>query len=166
MTEIDGIIPARPNLKASHQSPGVTNQALTYGEFSRLAKAKGWTAAYLAEQFRGKIESPTEFFHRVLDSRNAGCAIVYRSVIDFYLKKSAPLPAAGDPARNRCACGCDRPLFGRKKFATAYCRLKAYRRRSATGKSGVKKATENKRSSVINAPGAAVEGGWGRNDNS
>ncbi len=148
MTENASFIPASPNLKAAHRSLRVTNQALRYGEFSRLAKAKGWTAAYLADRFRGKIESPSEFFHRVLDPRNAGREIPYQSVLDFYRENIDPA-ARASRGHKSCACGCGRPLFGRKKYATGYCRVKMCRKRSATRENGPEKATETKRFSVI-----------------
>lgn len=118
----------------------MSSAAITYGQFARLAKAKGWSPAYLAERFRGKIETPSEFFHRVLDTRNAGIAIAYQSVIQFYFENVGP--AAGVSERKTCACGCDRPLTGRKKLATGYCRVKMARHRSATRKSGVQKAQD------------------------
>lgn len=49
------------------------SRLLTYGitfkEFASLAKRRGWTPEYLAQKFRGKIDGPSEFFHRVLSGK-------------------------------------------------------------------------------------------------
>lgn len=125
----------------------MTGHVVTYGQFAALAKAQGWVAQFLAERFRGKIESPSEFFHRLIDPEKADCAIPYLSVLEFYLQKIATL--AKDPKQKSCACGCGRPLFGRKKLATGYCRVKMSRKRSAAVKSGIEKSTADKALSVI-----------------
>ncbi len=126
----------------------MTGQIVTLGQFARLAAAKGWTAPYLAERFRGKVEHPSEFFHRVMDRRYASVALPYRPVLEFYFENMEP--AGGTGERTLCACGCGRPLFGRKKLATGYCRVKMSRKRSATGKSGSEKTRETQTFSVIN----------------
>ena len=130
----------------------MNSHILTFGQFAALAKAKRWSVQRLAEQFRGKIESPADFSHRLLDPRNADAAIPYRSVLEFY-QRNASGPGEKPEGRS-CACGCDRPVSGRKKLATGYCRVKMARRRSVMGKSGAKKATETKGFSVINAAGS------------
>ncbi len=124
---------------------------VTFAQFAHLAKSKGWTAPYLAERFRGKIENPSAFFQRIMDPRATGCAISYRSVLQFYFENVGP--AAGVAERKTCACGCGRPLTGRKKLATGYCRVKMSRARSVTRKSGVQKARETESFSVINPMG-------------
>jgi hypothetical protein len=98
---------------------------VTFGQLAHLAKAKGWTAPYLAERFRGEVEHPSEFFHRVMDPRYAGVALPYRPVLEFYFKNVGR--AAGSRS---CACGCGRPVSGRKKLATGYCRVKMARLRA------------------------------------
>jgi hypothetical protein len=124
----------------------MTGHVVTYGQFAALAKAQGWTAQFLAEKFRGSLEKPAEFFHRVLDPKNGDLVIPYRSVMDFY--RASVQSAAGDPAVKRCACGCGRPLFGRKRSASGACRVRMHRRRSVTGKSDPKTSTEMKGFSV------------------
>lgn len=128
----------------------MTRQVVTFGEFARLSRAKGWTQGYMAARFRGRIESPTEFFHRVLDPRNVSCAIAYRSILQFYFEKIAPSAAA--LGRKTCQCGCGRPLFGRKKLASGACRMKMSRARSVTPKSGVQKDRETEGFSVTKYP--------------
>ena len=45
---------------------------VTFRDFAELAKRRGWTPQNLAEKFRGKIEEPSEFFHRVLSCKHKG----------------------------------------------------------------------------------------------
>jgi hypothetical protein len=132
----------------------MTHQLVTYGQFAGLAKAQGWTAQFLAEKFRGNLEKPAEFFHRVLDSKSAEFVITYRSVMDFYLARLQP--AAADPAVKRCACGCNRPVFGRKKLATVACRKRVSRERSVTRESGVERLNKDKAFSVTTRPDPGV----------
>ena len=62
---------------------------VTFRDFTALARRRGWTAEFLAEQFRGKIAEPSEIFHRVLSceykgENRGGVVIPYHSVLDFY----------------------------------------------------------------------------------
>jgi|SRR5215813_2276191 len=78
---------------------------VTYREFSRLGKKRGWTVEMLAELFKGKIgvddradyfhESLKNYFERILTCRwlnpetrrtedRSNVVIAYRSVIEFY----------------------------------------------------------------------------------
>jgi hypothetical protein len=50
---------------------------ITFGEFAKLAQRRHWTAEALAFRFRGKIEEPGEFFHRVLQGKTPGALIAY-----------------------------------------------------------------------------------------
>ena len=43
-----------------------TMRQVTFGDFAKLAKQRHWSAESLATMFRGKIDHPSEFFHRVL----------------------------------------------------------------------------------------------------
>jgi hypothetical protein len=137
---------------------------ITYRDFSRLAKKRGWSVDMLAELFRGKIgiDDPDRFreplknycerlltckwlspeTHRVEDRGNV--VIAYRSVIEFYLKE---LCAAGDTKSRAvkksglsgagCACGCGAKVFGKKVYATTRCKQRAYRKRERYGENGV-----------------------------
>lgn len=119
---------------------------VTYAEFAKLAHGRGWTAAFLAERFRGKIEEARAFFERVLACRSngedlSGSLIPYRSVLDFYQKElSSTMPAGGTRS---CDCGCGRPVRGRKRLASAACRKRMERRRSRIPESGVKNAKKD-----------------------
>ncbi|MGN6718234.1 MAG: hypothetical protein ACTHLX_12650, partial [Candidatus Binatia bacterium] len=78
---------------------------VTYREFSRLAKKRGWTVEMLVELFKGKTgiedrsdafhESLANYFERVLTCRwinpetrraedRGDVVIAYRSIIEFY----------------------------------------------------------------------------------
>ena len=101
---------------------------VTFKDFASLAKRKGWTPEFLAEKFRGKIEGPSEFFHRVLSCKYNGedrswVAILSRSVLDFYWKELSPL--IEEQSVRFCICGCQRRVYGRKQYASNYCRNKA-----------------------------------------
>lgn len=119
---------------------------VTFKDFAELARRRGWTAASLAERFRGKIEQPREFFERVLRSDSgpadrSGGVIPYRGIIEFYQTHLRSLMAEGH--FRACACGCGKPVYGRKKLASAACRKRMERRRSRTPESGVKKAKKD-----------------------
>lgn len=112
---------------------------VTYREFAQLARRQRWSAAFLAERFLGKIEQPRAFFERVLASSAnggelGGSVIPYRSVLEFYRSKSAAV-VPGGKARG-CQCGCGKPVYGRKKMATAACRKRMERQRSLTPERG------------------------------
>jgi len=103
---------------------------ISYNQFAQLARRRGWTAAYLGERFRGRVENPQEFFNHVLQARHAGTVIPYRSVIKFYRQQVRPEQRAG--GQRSCACGCQKPVSGRKKLASAACRKRMERRRART----------------------------------
>jgi hypothetical protein len=126
---------------------------ITYKDFSRLAKKRGWTAEMLVELFKGKIgtddrskyhEPLRSYFERVLSCQwlnpearrmedRSNVVIPYCSIIAFYLKE---LHAAEDPVimveqpvrRNRH--GGHRQGAGRKKvYATHAEKVHEYRKR-------------------------------------
>lgn len=120
--------------------------AITYANFAKLAQRRGWTGAFLAERFRGKIEEPRAFFERVLACLSKGddlseVLLPYRSVIEFY-QTELSLAVPGGETRS-CDCGCGKPVYGRKKLASAACRKRMERRRSRSPQSGVKKAKKD-----------------------
>lgn len=103
---------------------------VTFNDFAVLARRRLWTAEFLAQKLKGKIEGPLEFFHRVLGGRQADVAIPYRSVLEFYHKELSPLLKEGEI--RLCLCGCGSRVYGRKRYASAACRKKAERGRSVT----------------------------------
>jgi len=116
----------------------VVSREVTFRDFASLAKRRAWTPEFLSEKFRGQIEGPSEFFHRCLSGKpNWGVVVVYRSVLDFYWRELSPL--IEEKAVRFCVCGCQRRVYGRKQYATRYCRNKAYRERSETSKRGSEK---------------------------
>lgn len=119
---------------------------VTFRDFAALAKRRGWTPEFLAEEFKGKIEGPSEFFHRVLSGKQADVVIPYRSVLDFYHKELSPLVEQGDV--RLCVCGCGRRVHGRKQYAGNACRKRMERGRSQTPKRGSEKANNGKTFSV------------------
>lgn len=123
-----------------------TEEVVSYRDFAELARRRGWTAAWLAERFKGKIEQPREFFERILKagsgSEDRGATLIpYRSVLELYQKKIGP-EAVGSESRT-CECGCGKPVYGRKRLASDACRKRMERRRSRTPESGVKKAKKD-----------------------
>ena len=98
---------------------------ITFADFIKLAERRRWTPESLAKRFRGAIENPSEFFHRVFESRNATAIIPYRSVIVFYSQELKPQAQA---SRNKsCSCGCGQAVFDRKKWAGSACKKRAQR---------------------------------------
>jgi len=124
---------------------------VSFKDFGVLAQRRGWTAEFLAEEFRGKIEEPSEFFHRVLSCKYKGedrswIILPYRSVLEFYHRELSPLIAEGNV--RLCECKCGRRVHGRKSYSSVSCRKRMERRRSETPKRGSKKAMQDKAFSV------------------
>jgi len=109
-------------------------EEVTFREFAAMAKRRGWSPEFLADEFRGKVDTPSEFCHRVLGGKYGNTVIPYQSVLDLYHKELSPL-MAGETVR-LCVCGCQRQVHGRKRYASSYCRLKTHRKRSLTGRMG------------------------------
>ena len=121
---------------------------VTFRDFANLAKRNNWTPESLAGKFKGTIENPSEFFHRALSGRPSWDTVIpYRSVIKFVYEQMNPLVKVGSV--RLCICGCQRPAYGRKKYATDYCRVKVSRRGSRTVKRGSEKPNKHKGFSVI-----------------
>ena len=113
----------------------MTYPEITFKNFANVVKRRGHTPESLAALFRGKIEDPREFFERVMSCRSHGedrssVVIPYRSVIEFY-QKEAHYFSDSAVSHRHCACGCRRPVFDRKKWASSACRKKAQRQTTA-----------------------------------
>jgi hypothetical protein len=105
---------------------------VTFAEFASLASRRHWTAEALALRFRGVIESPLEFFNRVLQPKNAACVIPYRSVIQLYSQQAADNKTSATKhvtKHGACACGCGEPVFDRRKWARPGCKKRIARQR-------------------------------------
>ena len=116
---------------------------VTFKDIAALAKRRGWRPEFLSEEFRGKIDEPSDFFHRALSCTHKGedrgwVVVPYRSVLEFYRKELSPLMVEGEI--KTCLCGCGGRVHGRQKYASRYCRVRAYRRRSQTTQRGAEKA--------------------------
>ena len=104
---------------------------ITYRDFSRLAKKRGWTVEMLVELFKGKtgIEDRSDGFHEPLANyfeRVLTChwinpeTIPYASIIGFYMRELH----AGDPGKAKlCICGCGR-LAKLGEYALKRCRYR------------------------------------------
>ena len=126
----------------------VVPREVTFRDFAALAKRRGWTPEYLAERFKGIIESPSEFFHRCLSGKPEWSIVIpYKSALDFYWRELSPL--IEEKAVRFCICGCQRRVYGRKQYASSYCRLRTHRQRSQTSKRGSEKPNKDKTFSVI-----------------
>jgi hypothetical protein len=131
---------------------------VTYGDFSRLAKKRGWTVEMLVELFKSKtgIEDRSDKYHESLASYfewlnaetrrmedRSNVVIAYGSIIEFYLKElhAGEVPVVGVAElvkRNRH--GGQREGAGRKKlYVTSAEKKHEYRRR----KSGVTVSTKS-----------------------
>jgi hypothetical protein len=127
---------------------------VTYKDFSRLAKKRGWTVGMLVELFKSKTgiedrsdkhpEPLSSYFERVLSCQwfnpetrrmedRGNVVISYRSIIEFYLKElhaaEGPIIRVEQPVRlNRH--GGHRRGAGRKKvYATHAEKVHEYRKR-------------------------------------
>ena len=107
---------------------------VSFRDFAALADRKGWTPEFLAGEFRGKVDNPSEFFHRVLDGKHGDVVIPYRPVLDLYHKELSPL--IDEPAVRLCVCGCQKRVYGRKQYASNYCRIRVHRKGSLTAQRG------------------------------
>lgn len=137
-------------------------RGVTYREFSRLGKKRGWTVDMLAELFKGKIgvddpedtfrENLKAYFTRVLSCKwlspethriedRGDVAIAYRAVIEFYENEFFYETHKGIKQRaytstefgkRACACGCGEAVFDRKKWATPGCKKRLQRSMSVT----------------------------------
>jgi hypothetical protein len=101
-------------------------ELVTFSQFAKLAERRKLTAQSLAARFRGRIDTPLEFFTRVLSGKWPESAIPYRSILEFYAMAMEREPGQMHPF---CACGCGAPVFDRKKWASPGCRTKATRSR-------------------------------------
>jgi hypothetical protein len=74
----------------------VPRREVTFRDFASLAKRRGWTPEFLAEKFKGKIEGPSEFFHRCLEGKPDWNVVVpFESILEFYLLELGPLIEKG-----------------------------------------------------------------------
>ena len=110
------------------------NREVSFRDFAALANRRGWTPESLAGEFRGKVDSPSEFFHRVLDSKHGDVVIPFHAVLDLYHKELSLFME--DEAVRLCVCGCQRRVHGHKRYASSYCRLKVHRQGSLTAQRG------------------------------
>ncbi|MBI4527179.1 MAG: hypothetical protein HY695_25575 [Deltaproteobacteria bacterium] len=114
---------------------------ITFADFSKLATKRRWTPEFLAERFRGKIEEPSEFFHRVMLGKYADVAIPYRTVLAFYFQELRFDQAESGRAR-LCVCGCGRPVAERKKWAFPGCKKRSQRAKATDRPEGVEKSLD------------------------
>ncbi len=119
--------PSRGGLSDNNGFRRIVRGGVTFKDFAVLAKRRGWTPEFLAEEFRGKIEEPSEFFHRVLSCKYKGedrswVVIPYLSVLEFYNRELSPLIVEGEV--RLCECKCGRRVHGKKRYASAACRKK------------------------------------------
>ena len=125
----------------------VVPRTVSFRDLASLAKKRDWTPEFLAEKFKGIIEAPSEFFHRCLCGKpDWNVVIPFKSVLDFYWRELSPL--IEEESVRFCICGCQRRVYGRKQYATSYCRKKASLKRSETHKTGSEKPNEHKAFSV------------------
>jgi hypothetical protein len=115
-------------------------------DFAGLCRQRKYGIDYLVEQFAGKFgcadgmarETTRQFFERLQLGRSAANVIPFRCLIEFYQRELGYLQDATGEER-RCACGCGQHVFGRKKWAAASCKQRAYRQRIGDGQNGRKK---------------------------
>lgn len=125
----------------------IVPREVIFKDFASLAKRRDWTPEFLAEKFRGKIDGPSEFFHRCLNGKpDWNVVIPFGSVLNFYWQELSPL--IEEESVCFCICGCQRRVYGRKQYATSYCRKKASLKRSETHKMGSEEPNEHKAFSV------------------
>ncbi|MBI4523935.1 MAG: hypothetical protein HY695_09015 [Deltaproteobacteria bacterium] len=112
---------------------------IAFGDLAKLATKRGWTPEFLAERFKGKIEDPSEFFHRVMLGKCAEVVIPYRSVLAFYFQELRFCQVESGKSRH-CACGCGQPVLDRKKWASPGCKKRSQRAKATDMEKGSKKA--------------------------
>lgn len=100
-------------------------EGCSYGKFASLARRKEWSAEYLAETFRGKLEARDEplphYFRRVLAcDPSPEVVIPYGSVIEKFLTAVEEL--ARDQKLALCRCGCGSYPGAGRRLAWDSCR--------------------------------------------
>jgi hypothetical protein len=122
---------------------------ITFQQFRRLVKQRGWSERWLIEQVKPYLDEPRETVHRILygahvpahecseqDGRVVEAhhepmdevAIPYTCLIDLYHQATQPGPLPD--GQRSCGCGCGQRVRGRQRYATPGCRQRAYRQRS------------------------------------
>jgi hypothetical protein len=109
-------------------SQGAVDHApcITFAQVRALAIKQGLTIRDLVQQFQEEVERPREVFTRVWDTRLGDVVMPYWAVIHWYQKATAPILASHTD--RACVCGCGAKVSGRRKWASAACRQRVYRR--------------------------------------
>jgi hypothetical protein len=119
---------------------------ITFKDLAAVTRKRGHTAESLADRFRGKIENASEFFERVMTCRYRGedrssVVIPYRSVLEFYNQELHYFQDSNTKHR-QCACGCELPVFDRKKWVSPACRQRVARKNVTDTRKGVRQAVD------------------------
>jgi hypothetical protein len=113
-------------------------QGVSFREFRKVAKERGWTLAWLAAQCKAELDRPTDTIRRVLEGAivdgkkddMANVGLPYACLIELYQRATQPTPARAD--EKACACDCGGKVFGRHKWASPDCRKRVQRRAQTT----------------------------------
>jgi hypothetical protein len=105
---------------------------ITFAQVRALAMKQGLILRDLVAQFQEEVEHAREVFARVWGKRLGGVVMPYWAVIQWYQKATAPVLAS--PTGRACACGCGAKVTGRRKWASAACRQRAYRQSQSSEK--------------------------------
>ena len=62
----------------------MVNTEVTFKDFASLARRRGHSQRMLAHRFKGEIDNPAEFVHRLMEGKCGDVVIPYRSVLAFY----------------------------------------------------------------------------------
>ena len=129
---------------------------VTFKDFVTMAKRRGLTEESLVELFRDKFGDSNndvkDFFKRMFQPRYEENFIPYRRVLAFYRRQ---ITEEADSLRDiksqrRCACGCGRPVWGHKKYASDSCKNRVYlQNRSRTSIFSQKKSSKTEKLGVI-----------------
>ena len=115
-------------------------EGVTFREFRMIAARESWTVESILDAVgRGTFggpasayfyEPPNAYLGRVLRKGHAADddhVIPYRCLITLYVQATRLAKATARPLR-RCACGCGSPVFARRLYAAASCRIRARQR--------------------------------------
>jgi len=117
---------------------------ITFGQFRKVARRRGWSLEWLVEQSKAELDRPTDTIRRVLEgARVEGhregerwvapywddmteVVLPYRRLIELYQRATRPRPALD--GERQCACGCGGLVRARRKWASPACRKRVQRR--------------------------------------
>jgi hypothetical protein len=119
---------------------------VTFRDFKTIMEQRNHDVDGLVELFHGKLDlsgsdslmlgntndTSRKFFERIVSCKHEGedrsdVIIPYAPVIEFYLEELHYFKDVAKSTQRLCLCGCGKPVFGQRKFASESCRKRLQR---------------------------------------